>query len=76
MRKRSAASVPAGISRAVAFVTTNVQGTVVLLEATRAELALASRPFRFVHVGTDEVHGTLVPGELPVDETAPEDYAW
>ena len=47
------------------FVETNVCGTVVLLEATRAllkELAPAARDaFRFLHVSTDEVYGTLGP---------------
>ena len=42
-----------------AFVSTNVQGTLNLLECTRAELAARSRPFRFVNVSTDEVYGSL-----------------
>jgi dTDP-glucose 4,6-dehydratase len=48
-----------------AFVETNVCGTVVLLEATRSwirELKPAERElFRFLHVSTDEVYGTLGP---------------
>jgi len=42
-----------------AFVETNVGGTVTLLDACRAELARAPRPFRFLHVSTDEVYGSL-----------------
>jgi dTDP-glucose 4,6-dehydratase len=45
-----------------AFVRTNVVGTFELLEAARQ--ALAERPnhaFRFLHVSTDEVYGTLGP---------------
>jgi dTDP-glucose 4,6-dehydratase len=45
------------------FVDTNVTGTFVLLEAARAHVATldaASRDaFRFLHVSTDEVYGTL-----------------
>lgn len=41
------------------FVATNVQGTHVLLECTRAELEARPRPFRFVNVSTDEVYGSL-----------------
>ena len=41
------------------FVSTNVQGTLALLESTRGELAERPRPFRFVNVSTDEVYGSL-----------------
>jgi dTDP-glucose 4,6-dehydratase len=45
------------------FVETNVGGTVELLEATRTFLSTLKRPeqssFRFVHISTDEVYGTL-----------------
>ena len=45
------------------FVDTNVIGTFTLLEATRAYLARADKAladrFRFVHVSTDEVYGSL-----------------
>ncbi len=44
-----------------AFVDTNVKGTLALLEACRAELAARPRPFRFLHIGTDEVYGSLGP---------------
>jgi dTDP-glucose 4,6-dehydratase len=48
-----------------AFVRTNVQGTFELLEAARAQLAAgdsgARDAFRFVHISTDEVYGSLGP---------------
>ncbi|MCC6303785.1 MAG: dTDP-glucose 4,6-dehydratase [Rhodobacteraceae bacterium] len=45
----------------LAFVSTNVEGTAVLLEAARAWWQAAGRPpgFRFHHVSTDEVFGSL-----------------
>jgi dTDP-glucose 4,6-dehydratase len=57
-----------------AFIETNIVGTFSLLEATRefvAELASSQRnQFRFVHVSTDEVYGTL--GAIGAfDETTP-----
>jgi dTDP-glucose 4,6-dehydratase len=53
------------------FVDTNVRGTLVLLEACRAELDARPRPFRFVHVSTDEVYGSLGPADPPFTETTP-----
>ncbi len=53
------------------FIETNVRGTLVLLEACRAELALRGRPFRFLHVSTDEVYGSLEPGAPPFTEATP-----
>src|SRR5512137_1010548 len=51
------------IAGAGTFVTTNVQGTFVLLEVARSywsELPAAAREaFRFLHVSTDEVYGSL-----------------
>ena len=48
-----------------AFVATNVHGTFVLLEAARQFLGTLSEParraFRFLHVSTDEVFGSLGP---------------
>jgi len=48
-----------------AFIRTNIHGTYELLEASRAFLALADerarRAFRFLHVSTDEVYGSLGP---------------
>jgi len=49
------------------FIRTNVQGTFALLEATRAhwsQLAASERQaFRFLHVSTDEVYGSLGKGD-------------
>ncbi len=53
------------------FVETNVRGTVTLLEACRAALAGRSRPFRFLHVSTDEVYGSLGPADPPFTEATP-----
>jgi dTDP-glucose 4,6-dehydratase len=53
------------------FVDTNVRGTLVLLEACRAELERRPRPFRFVHVSTDEVYGSLGPADPAFTETTP-----
>ena len=54
------------------FIKTNVEGTFTLLEATRAHwsaLDEAERTaFRFNHVSTDEVYGSLAPGEAPFTE--------
>src|SRR5262245_30002802 len=41
------------------FIATNVLGTFGLLEESRRYLAQRARPFRFVHVSTDEVFGAL-----------------
>jgi dTDP-glucose 4,6-dehydratase len=58
-----------------AFVKTNVHGTFVLLEQARAyfqELSEADRKaFRFLHVSTDEVYGTLGPDDPAFSETTP-----
>ncbi|MEO8260678.1 MAG: dTDP-glucose 4,6-dehydratase [Acidobacteriota bacterium] len=55
------------------FIDTNIIGTFVLLEAARALLAElpADRQaaFRFLHVSTDEVYGTLGPSGLFSEET-------
>ena len=53
------------------FVETNVRGTLTLLEATRAELDRRPRPFRFLHVSTDEVYGTLGPAAPAFTEATP-----
>jgi dTDP-glucose 4,6-dehydratase len=56
-----------------AFVNTNVLGSFELLEAVRARwsaLPDAERAaFRFLHVSTDEVYGTLGPDDPPFAET-------
>lgn len=53
------------------FVDTNVRGTVTLLEACRSELGSRPREFRFLHVSTDEVYGTLGPHDPPFTERTP-----
>jgi len=55
------------------FVQTNIVGTFVLLEAARRMIesagADARRDFRFLHVSTDEVYGTLGPTGTFSEET-------
>ena len=55
------------------FISTNINGTFSLLEASRAywnALPLAERAaFRFLHVSTDEVFGSLGPDDAPFSET-------
>jgi dTDP-glucose 4,6-dehydratase len=56
-----------------AFVQTNIVGTFRLLEAVRgywsALPAAAKLGFRFLHVSTDEVYGSLEPADAPFMET-------
>ena len=58
-----------------AFMKTNVEGSFTLLEATRAfwtGLPAAEKAgFRFHHVSTDEVYGSLAPGAPAFTETHP-----
>jgi dTDP-glucose 4,6-dehydratase len=62
------------ITGARAFLDTNVAGTFTLLEAARAHLAGAGKAlterFRFVHVSTDEVFGSLADDGLFTETTA------
>ncbi|MFC3110972.1 dTDP-glucose 4,6-dehydratase [Undibacterium arcticum] len=55
------------------FVTTNINGTFSLLEAARAYWSglddAGKAAFRFLHVSTDEVYGTLGPDDAPFTET-------
>jgi dTDP-glucose 4,6-dehydratase len=55
------------------FVTTNINGTFALLEAARSYWSAlddgARAAFRFLHVSTDEVYGSLGPGDAPFSET-------
>ncbi|MGQ0749538.1 MAG: dTDP-glucose 4,6-dehydratase [Betaproteobacteria bacterium] len=55
------------------FVQTNVAGTFSLLEETAAYWSALDdaekKRFRFLHVSTDEVYGSLGPDEAPFDET-------
>ena len=57
------------------FIQTNVVGTFSLLEEARAfleQLGLARREaFRFLHVSTDEVYGSLGPRDPAFSETSP-----
>ncbi len=57
------------------FLDTNVHGTFVMLEAARAYWQTLDQQdrqqFRFLHVSTDEVYGSLKPGDAPFEETFP-----
>lgn len=57
------------------FMRTNVTGTFTLLEAARQYLAScdadARSAFRFLHVSTDEVYGSLRPADAPFSESNP-----
>ncbi|NDG49593.1 MAG: dTDP-glucose 4,6-dehydratase [Rhodospirillales bacterium] len=59
------------------FIQTNVVGTQVLLEAARAHWSklegTAKQDFRFHHVSTDEVFGSLGPQDPPFEEHTPYD---
>src|SRR3984957_14465042 len=55
-----------------AFIRTNIDGTFALLEQVRAyfkDLGNNSAYFRFLHVSTDEVYGSLAPNDPPFSET-------
>jgi dTDP-glucose 4,6-dehydratase len=56
-----------------AFLSTNVNGTFSLLEAFRAHWLAAGSPgsWRFLHVSTDEVFGSLEPSDPPFNESTP-----
>ena len=55
------------------FMRTNVEGTFTLLEAARGHWSTldadAKAAFRFLHVSTDEVYGSLAPDDPPFRET-------
>ncbi|HZW72068.1 MAG TPA: dTDP-glucose 4,6-dehydratase [Caldimonas sp.] len=55
------------------FMRTNVDGTFTLLEAVRGHWSTLAedekKAFRFLHVSTDEVYGSLAPTETPFRET-------
>ena len=57
------------------FIQTNVLGTFQLLEASLGywqKMAIAEQEnFRFLHVSTDEVYGSLTPDEAPFTERSP-----
>ncbi|HWT65961.1 MAG TPA: dTDP-glucose 4,6-dehydratase [Terracidiphilus sp.] len=58
-----------------AFIRTNVQGTFTLLQAARTYWSALDEPartgFRFLHVSTDEVYGTLAPDDPAFSESTP-----
>lgn len=58
-----------------AFINTNILGTFSLLEAARGvwlnERKLAADKVRFHHISTDEVFGSLAPGDPAFSETTP-----
>lgn len=57
------------------FLKTNIEGTFVLLDASRKYLqeksGLDKDQFRFIHVSTDEVFGSLGPNDPPFTEKTP-----
>lgn len=57
------------------FIHTNINGTFALLEEARAYWTSLEGPdrdnFRFLHVSTDEVYGSLGPNDPPFSETTP-----
>jgi len=58
-----------------AFIRTNIEGTYTLLESARKHWgnlqAAEKAAFRFLHVSTDEVYGSLGPGDKPFTEEHP-----
>lgn len=62
------------INGSAEFITTNILGTHVLLESARRYFSnldeAAQSRFRFVHVSTDEVFGSLPPGSFFTESTA------
>lgn len=58
-----------------AFIATNIDGTFALLEETREYWSALPEDrrgqFRFVHVSTDEVYGSLGPNDPPFSESTP-----
>jgi dTDP-glucose 4,6-dehydratase len=61
------------ISGPDAFIRTNVNGTFTLLEAFRQHWIAEQKPehWRFLHVSTDEVYGSLSPTDPAFTETTP-----
>jgi dTDP-glucose 4,6-dehydratase len=53
------------------FIRTNVEGTCILLEAARAAWSGNADVKRFLHVSTDEVYGSLNPGDPAFTEHSP-----
>ncbi len=61
------------IKSAQQFIDANIQGTFSLLEACRDKLSsiIQAENFRFHHISTDEVFGSLDPTDPPFSETSP-----
>lgn len=59
------------ISGPAEFVQTNVVGTFCLLEEAKDYWKQAGGAFRFLQVSTDEVYGSLGPGDAPFTESTP-----
>jgi dTDP-glucose 4,6-dehydratase len=61
------------IHNARSFIETNINGTYNLLECARDYLtdSVQNKNFRFHHISTDEVFGSLEPGEAPFTEKTP-----
>lgn len=61
------------INNAQPFLDTNIQGTFALLEASREYYSSGSSltDFRFHHISTDEVFGSLDPTDPPFSESTP-----
>jgi dTDP-glucose 4,6-dehydratase len=61
------------INNAQPFLDTNIQGTFALLEVSREYYSSGSSlpEFRFHHISTDEVFGSLNPTDPPFSETTP-----
>lgn len=61
------------ISSPEAFINTNINGTYTLLESSRNYWSTLSgetrENFRFIHISTDEVYGSLGPNDKPFTET-------
>lgn len=59
------------------FIETNVVGTATLLESARSfwmdEHSTSATQFRFHHISTDEVFGSLIPDQAPFTEMTPYD---
>lgn len=54
------------------FITTNINGTFQLLEACKEYLKDSSlNNFKFIHISTDEVYGSLRPSDVPFKEDNP-----
>ena len=59
------------IMRPIPFVMTNVLGTSTLMESCRSMLDMLPSHFRFIHVSTDEVYGSLGASDSPFSEETP-----